>query len=152
MPGYHLTALDSPHWTFLLRLTRFGGMPGYRLTPFDCPLFAFLLCFARFGSMPGYEYIDSIGLPILNVSIVFYTLRSQVRVQLDFIGLPSLSFPFAFYMLWRHVRVQIDSIGLFYRLWRSTALGRHIACFYIVRFTRFIGMPGYRLSPLDSAH
>ena len=63
--------------------------------------------------MPGYVQIDYIGLSTRNVSMVFYTLWSHVRVQLDSIALPSLSFPIVFY------------------------------------FTRFGGMSGYRLTPLD---
>ena len=44
------------------------------------------------------SHIDSIGLPIQDVSIVFYWLWSHARVQLDSIGLPSLSVSIVFYM------------------------------------------------------
>jgi hypothetical protein len=43
------------------------------LGPWECPHSTFLLCFTRFERMPGNE-VDSLGVPTLNVSIVFYTL------------------------------------------------------------------------------
>ena len=39
----------------------------------QCPHLTFLLCFTRFERMPGNK-VDPLGVPILNVSIVFCTL------------------------------------------------------------------------------
>ena len=39
----------------------------------QCPHSTFLLCFTQFERMPGNK-VDPLGVPILNVSIVFYTL------------------------------------------------------------------------------
>ena len=39
-------------------------------------------------------------------------LWRHARLQIDSIGLPTLNVHIVFYMLWRHARLHMDSIGL----------------------------------------
>ena len=75
-------------------------MPGYRLTPLDCQHWTFLLCFTSSDALEACQALDWLHrLPTLNVSIMFHTLCSHVRVQFDSIGLPTLNVSIAFYAL-----------------------------------------------------
>ena len=144
MPGDRWTPLDGPHWKCLFSFARFGRHARVQLDwlhwvphieRFYCVWHALEACQAtdwlhwnvytlrRHARVQTY----SIGLPILNVSIVFYTLWKHARLHIDSIGLPTLDVSMEFDSLWRHARVQFDSILLsfsvsimLYTLWRHT--------------------------------
>ena len=131
MPGYRLTdsaglpctlwiyamvqidPLGCPHRTFLLRFTCFRSMP----VQIDFPWRHWIAHTEHFFCVlqalgDARLQIDSVGVPTLNVSQVFYRLWQYARVQIDSIGLSTLSASIVLYHRWRHARVQIDSIGL----------------------------------------
>ena len=66
---------------------------------------------------------ETVKLPTLIVSLVFYMLWRRARLQIDSIGLPTLNVHIVFYMLWRHARLHMDSIGL-------PILDVSIVCYY----------------------
>ena len=83
--------------------------------------------------------IDSIGLPTLNVYIVFYMLWKHARLHIDSIGLPVLDVSIVFYWLWSHARVQLDSIGL-HSLSVSIAFCIHCSSNIQVLFPPFLAL------------
>jgi hypothetical protein len=51
----------------------FGRIPGNRVDSLAVPIFNVSIAFARFGRIPGNK-VDSLGVPTFNVSTEFYTL------------------------------------------------------------------------------